>query len=303
MKQVPWAQVRRLLVTRTDHLGDLVVSTPGLKALRRHLPQTEIWCLVAAPFTGVVQNWADHVLTPADPLPNRLDAALGLSPRTSTYKILKRCRARYRIGYSYAERPLARLNCFLTLTHTWTTSLQRKPRHEAEVVAEFLEATGLGKVEIRPEFPLSPALEQWGKDRVRERVVVHFAPRWLEAGRDKFLDMVKKLAPVVVTYGAAEANLMAFPEIEGVEWLGELSLPQWGAVLGGGPALVSTDTGAVHVAAARGVPVLVAHLPRHFAACSKQWYPWGVSGRHVILKGNWVDELVNVSREMCGRGT
>ena len=43
MKQVPWAQVRRLLVTRTDHLGDLVVSTPGLKALRRHLPQAEIW--------------------------------------------------------------------------------------------------------------------------------------------------------------------------------------------------------------------------------------------------------------------
>ena len=37
MKHVPWAEVRRLLVTRTDHLGDLVVSTPGLKALRSAL--------------------------------------------------------------------------------------------------------------------------------------------------------------------------------------------------------------------------------------------------------------------------
>lgn len=287
MKHVPWAEVRRLLVMRTDHLGDLVVSTPGLKALRRHLPQAEIWCLVAAPFRGVVQPWADHVLSPADPLPSRLDAALGLSPRSATYKILRRSQARFRIGYSYSERPLARLNCMLTLTHSWATSLARKPRHEAQVVAEFLEASGLGAVEIKPEFPLSPALEQWGKDKVRGRAVVHFAPRWLEAGRDRFLDMVRQLAPVVVTYGEAEARLMAFPDVDGVEWLGGLSLPQWGAVLGGGTAVVSTDTGAVHVAAARGVPVVVCHLPRHYAANVKQWYPWGVSAEHVIMKGDW----------------
>lgn len=292
MKQVPWASVRRLLVTRTDHLGDLVVSTPGLKALRRHLPQAEIWCLVAEPFRSLAQNWADHVLSPADPLPSRLDAAIGLSPRSATYKVLRKSRARYRIGYSYSERPLARLNCLLMLTHSWTTSLVKNPRHEAEVVAQFLESTGLGRVDIRPEYPLSPALEQWGKDKVRGRVVVHFAPRWLEAGRDSFLEMLRKLAPVVVTYGAAEARLMSFPDLPGVEWLGDLSLPQWAAVLGGGPALVSTDTGAVHVAAARGVPVVVAHLARHYKACSKQWYPWGVRAEAVILKAGWVDEMV-----------
>ena len=292
MKKVPWAEVRRLLVTRTDHLGDLVVSTPGLKALRRHLPQAEIWCLVAEPFRSLAQNWADHVLSPADPLPSRLDAALGLSPRSATYKVLRKSRARYRIGYSYSERPLARLNCLLMLTHSWTTSLIKNPRHEAEVVAQFLESTGLGRVDIRPEYPLSPALEQWGKDKVRGRVVVHFAPRWLEAGRDSFLELLRKLAPVVVTYGAAEAKLMSFPDLAGVEWLGDLSLPQWAAVLGGGPALVSTDTGAVHVAAARGVPVAVAHLPRHYAACSKQWYPWRVRAEAVILKAGWVDEMV-----------
>ncbi len=292
MKKVPWSEVRRLLVTRTDHLGDLVVSTPGLKALRRLLPQAEIWCLVADPFRSLVQNWADHVLSPADPLPSRLDAALGLSPRSATYQVLRRSRARYRIGYSYSERPLARLNCLLMLTHSWATSLARKPRHEAEVVAEFLEASGLGQVELKPEFPLSPALEQWGKNKVQSRTVVHFAPRWLEAGRDQFLQMVRQLAPVVVTYGEAEARLMSFPDIDGVEWLGGLSLPQWGAVLGGGSALVSTDTGAVHVAAARGVPVVVCHLPRHYSACLKQWYPWGVPAQHVVFKNGWPVEVV-----------
>lgn len=293
MKQVPWASVRRLLITRTDHLGDLVVSTPGLKALRRHLPQAEIWCLVAEPFRSLAQNWADHVLSPADPLPSRLDAALGLSPRTATYKVLRRSRARYRIGTCYASRPLARLNCLFSLTHCW---IPQSLNHEAEMVAHFLQATGLGGVDIRPEFPLSPALEQWGKDKVRGRVVVHFAPRWLEAGRDSFLEMLQKLAPVVVTYGAAEAKLMSFPDLEGVEWLGDLSLPQWAAVLGGGPALLSTDTGAVHVAAARGVPVVVAHLARHYKLCSQQWYPWGVDSRAVILKPGWVEEALAAVR-------
>lgn len=285
MKPVPWDQVRRLLVTRTDHLGDLVVSTPALKALRRHLPQAQIWCLVSQAAVGLAQNWADTVLTPDDPLPSNLDAALGLSPRSSTYAVLSRSRARFRIGYSYTERPLSRLRCWLSLTHTWSTSLLKPLRegqkvpHEAEVVARFLEATGLGKVEIRPEFPLSPAMEQWGKDKVRGRVVVHYAPRW--GGLKPFLELARALAPVLVTYGPAEQKLLprSLPEVEGVEWLGDLSLPQWAAVLGGGSALVSTDTGAVHIAAARGVPVVVVHLPQHYALCSQQWYPWGVPQR------------------------
>ena len=285
MKLVPWDQVRRLLVTRTDHLGDLVVSTPALKALRRHLPQAQIWCMVAPPFVSLAQHWADTVLTPADPLPSHLDAALGLSPRSSTYAILARSGARYRIGYCYAERPLARLRCWLSLTHSWTTSLQKPLRrglkvpHEAEVVAQFLEATGLGSVEVHPEFPLSPAMEQWGRDRVGGRRVIHFAPRW--GDWRKFCELALALAPVLVTYGAQERSLLPdpLPELEGVEWLGDLSLPQWAAVLGGGSALVSTDTGAVHIAAARGVPVVVVHLPQHFALCTQQWYPWGVPCR------------------------
>jgi ADP-heptose:LPS heptosyltransferase len=273
------------LVTRTDHLGDLVVSTPALKALRRHLPQAQIWCLVARPAVGLAQNWADTVLTPADPLPSNLDAALGLSPRSATYRLLSRTRARYRIGYTYAERPLARLNCWMNLTHCWVTSLQKPLRqglkvpHEAEVVAHFLEATGLGPVEVRPEFPLSPAMEQWGKDKVGGRTVIHFAARW---GRlQDFCEMARRLAPAVVTYGPQEKVLLpeTLPALEGVEWLGDLSLPQWAAVLGGGRALVSTDTGAVHLAAARGTPVVVVHLPQHFALCSQQWYPWGVPQR------------------------
>jgi len=311
VKPVAWAEVRRLLVTRTDHLGDLVVSTPALKALRRHLPQAQIWALVHPSAAGLAQHWADTVLAPKDRLPPNLDAALGLSPRSSTYSILQRSQARFRIGYSYSERPLARLRCWLSLTHTWVTSLQKPLRrgqkvpHEAEVVAQFLEETGLGKVEIRPEFPLSPAMEQWGKDKVAGRRVVHFAPRWGKFA--DFCDMLKLWAPLVVTYGPQEQRLLppSLPEISGVEWLGNLSLVQWAAVLGGASSLISTDTGAVHIAAARGTRVVVVHLPKHQALCSQQWYPWGVDYRsltHGPQLGERVLQALNELHASTGPG-
>lgn len=285
MKPVPWSEVRRLLVCRTDHIGDLVVTTPVLRAFREQLRQAEIWAVVSPPARELAGHWADHVLSPSEVLPEALDAAIGLSPRTSTYALLKRSRARYRVGYVYAERPLARLNCWWNLTHTWTTSLQRgQIPHEAQVVARFAEATGLTGIELRPEFPLPPDLEAWGKQRTGGRVVVHFAPRWLEFwDRPRFFAFLQEVAPVLVTYGPAEAALLGTPPaLEGVEWCTGLSLNQWAALLGGARVLLSTDTGAVHIAAARGVSVVVVHLPQHYELCSRQWYPWGVPYRAVI---------------------
>lgn len=311
MKLVAWDQVRRLLICRTDHIGDLVVSTPVLRAFRERLPQARICHLVAPASRGLVEGsgWADEVITP-DQL-DRLrdfgaDAAIGLSPRSATYGLLVKSGAPLRIGYTYAERPLSRLRCWWTLTHTWVTSLQKplqlglKVPHEAEVVAQFVEATGLGKVEIRPEFPLDPELLAWGREAAQNRPVLHFAPRWLESGwslRD-FLDLATQLAPIVVTFGPQERTLLPerLPELPGVEWRGDMSLKQWAALLGGARALISTDTGAVHIAAAGGTPVVVVHLPQHQLLCSQQWYPWGVSYVNLAKKplAQMLPELLEV---------
>lgn len=288
MKAVPWGEVRRLILCRTDHVGDLVASTGAFRAIRQLLPSAEIWAVVS-PVTKdwlVQTRWTDRVLTGDDLhlLPVfQADAAVALSPRSATHRLIKRSGARWRVGYAYAERPLVRFSCAWLLTHTWVTSLQKAPRHEAEVVRDFVEATGLGSVDPRPEFPLPPHVADWGREWVRGRTVLHFAPRWLSGGwsMDDFCALASRLAPCVVTYGAAERRLLpaTLPALEGVEWVGDLTLMQWAGVLGGASVVVSTDTGAVHVAAARGRPVVVVYLPEHYPLCSKQWYPWGVPSR------------------------
>jgi ADP-heptose:LPS heptosyltransferase len=299
VKPVPWGEVRRLIVCRTDHVGDLVVSSGAFRALRRHLPDTEIWAVVnpAAREWISQTGWVDRALTLADAdlLPVfQADTAVGLSPRSATHRLLRRSKARWKVGYTYTERPLARLSCAWLLTHTWVTSVQRSPRHEAEVVRDFLQASGFSAYDPQPGFPLPPKLEEWGRVLTRGRTVLHFAPRWLASGWQlaDFYELAARLAPCLVTYGAAERSLLpqTLPGLPGVEWLGDLSLMEWAAVLGGASAVVSTDTGAVHVAAALGRPVVVVYLANHFQLCSRQWYPWGV--RNGLLRHGPAVQLI-----------
>ncbi|MBD3881485.1 glycosyltransferase family 9 protein [Phormidium tenue FACHB-886] len=59
-----WRSVRHLLVMRLDNIGDVIMTTPALKALRQALPQTKI-TLMASPagaLTAPLLPWVDHVL-------------------------------------------------------------------------------------------------------------------------------------------------------------------------------------------------------------------------------------------------
>ena len=54
--------------------------------------------------------------------------------------------------------------------------------------------------------------------------------------------------------------------------------------------LISPDTGAVHVAAAMGTPVVAAYEADTFEHCSVQWKPWKV--RHkCLVKGDPSDTI------------
>lgn len=60
----PWTRVRRLLVVRLDNIGDVVMLSPGLRALRQALPQATI-SLLASPAgaqAAPLLPWLDDVI-------------------------------------------------------------------------------------------------------------------------------------------------------------------------------------------------------------------------------------------------
>jgi lipopolysaccharide heptosyltransferase II len=60
--------IRRILIVRVDLLGDVVLSTPAVRALRRAYPRAQIDMLVQAPYAGILEGDPDihriHVWNP-----------------------------------------------------------------------------------------------------------------------------------------------------------------------------------------------------------------------------------------------
>ncbi|HEX9037199.1 MAG TPA: lipopolysaccharide heptosyltransferase II [Ktedonobacterales bacterium] len=60
--------IRRILVVRVDLLGDVVLSTPAVRVLRRAYPRAQIDMLVQAPYAGILEGDPDihrvHVWNP-----------------------------------------------------------------------------------------------------------------------------------------------------------------------------------------------------------------------------------------------
>lgn len=155
----------QILLVRLRLIGDVVFTTPAIRALRRHYPDARLTYLVEAQAAPVVRGnpHLDEVMVIrrsrglariADDL--RLGRALAArrfdlvidfhgGPRGSWLTWLTR--APRRVGYTVAGRSWM-------YTHAVTRSRQLRPRHSVESQWDLLAALG-----IRPATPLDDPLE------------------------------------------------------------------------------------------------------------------------------------------------
>ena len=56
---VPLDELREIVVFRTDHIGDLIVSTPFLRALRKAAPQARLSAVIPRAARGVLDGNPD----------------------------------------------------------------------------------------------------------------------------------------------------------------------------------------------------------------------------------------------------
>lgn len=309
-----WRAVQRLLVVRLDNLGDLLMSTPAIAALRRGLPKARITLLTSAAGARLAPHLPDidETLThdaawvanaaPASPAAERalvdtlaarrFDAAVVFTVCTQSALpaalLLRLAGIPLRLAHA-RENPYALLTDWQRETDLDLATARHEVRRQLDLVA----SVGFAADDERLRFVLKPEDVRRVGDRLygagvepqRPLVVVH--PGASAASRryppERFGIAAQRIAEqagaaVVFTGSADEAPIIeaarAAMRSPAVSLAGRLSLGELAALIARAAALVSNNSGPVHLAAALATPVVDL-----YALTNPQHTPWLVSAR------------------------
>lgn len=328
-----WAGARRVLAVRLDHLGDLLMTTPALNAVRQGLPGVHITLLgsrvaeAALPYLPMVDAaiayqapWMKGAGAP-DSLPDHalltrlaaggFDAAIVFTVCTqSALPAALMCRL--------AGIPLclahSRENAYALLSD-WVPDVDRVQagmRHEVRRQLDLVRSVGLVPADERLAFyyraadtrTVRQALVRAGCPAGQPYAVLHvgatapsrrYPAERFAAAADAFARASG--CHIVLTGGADEVAL-----VEGTRarmacatssLAGRLTLGELGALLASARVLIANNTGPVHLAAALGTPIVVL-----YALTNPQHTPWMAPARVLFHEVGCRDCLRSVCPEL-----
>jgi ADP-heptose:LPS heptosyltransferase len=301
---VDLAGVRRILVIRHRAGGDLLLTTPALRALREAVPGASIEVLTARGFRELLAGNSDvdrvidfdrRSLVSQAALYVRLlrggyDLVLDMvsTPRSAFMSALTR--APVRVGYDIRGRRGA-----------YTVAVPREPlgadgpvlRYAPEAPLDLLRAIGIPAADLTLRFRVedwaSTEIEAWMKqsDLDRDRPIVACLPTgsWPAKtwGADRFaaaLDVLAEEASVLWTWGPGERDAVAACRDRMRRRSVLAPATGWqalGALLKRCAVWIGNDSGPKHLAVALGVPTVTVFGPTH----PRTWHP--PRGPHIAL--------------------
>ncbi len=309
-------RVERILLIRPDHLGDVLLTTPAIRALRSTRPEAELHALIGGWSADVVGAYPeiDLVLTLDFPGFTRVAKKSVQSPYQLALATANRLR---RIGYSSAVilRPdhwwgalvaklagipirvgydLPQVRGYLTesIPHEYQHAVQQNAR----LVARW---TGLlSDADLEYRFPVKAEdiayvegyLDEWGITPGERLICIHAgsgtavkqwpSDRWSIIA-DTLADQLD--ARIVLTGADHEvATAMHIAEAmshQPIIMAGDTRIGQLAALFQRSILALGPDSGPLHLAAAVGTPTVTLFGP----ADPVEFRPWGPSERHAVL--------------------
>ncbi len=295
----------RILVVQLADLGDLVLATPALAALRAAHPAARITLLTGshvAPLvagSGLVDRivtldkaGGNHPLGFLRPRNLRRLAGLGRQDLLLCFHHFTLLRGTFKFALiALLTRASRRLG--LDNGHGWFLNERLADAgfgalHQAEY---WLQLAGLAGAEARPRpavvaraapaQPLPPGrfivLHAGGGARNPAR---RWSPEHFARVADRL--QVETGAQIVLVGGAADENAAVCAAMRGtaLDLSGRTTLPQLAQLLSAAALFIGAESGVMHLAAAAGAPVLAIMGPGNPAA----WGPWTPGGRSVVLR-------------------
>ena len=289
----------KILLIRTDRIGDVVLSSPVAAAIKRAIPNADVTFLVRQYTRDLISlhEDVDRVLTEEEIGAGeeavrklkmfRFDAGIALHPDFKWAWRMYRAGIPLRLGTGYR---------FFSIFYNRKVFEHRKHTqvHEADHNLNLLKPLGIpvSPAVFRFKLPVGAAagirslLEKKGWDAEKTLVVLHPGSGGSAADwpAKRFGELARALLArhifVVLTGNAAEKNLVdRVAQIGGagvVRLDGALNLVELSAVLKQASVVVANSTGPLHIAVAFGTDVVGLYCP--VPPCHpERWGPYGRS--------------------------
>ncbi|MBI4740438.1 MAG: putative lipopolysaccharide heptosyltransferase III [Betaproteobacteria bacterium] len=313
---VPLGEVRRALVVKLRHHGDVLLGSPVFSALKARAPHIEIDALVYADTAEMLAlHPAIRQVHTIDRQWKKLDAFAHIAAEWRLLQTLRNCR--YDLVVHLTEHPrgawLARLcgarwavaPAIKRRGRFWQNSFSHftgKPanalRHTVERNLDALRRIGLYPGADERALTLVPGRD--AEERVtlllREHGVgtksfihIHPASRWhfkcwTAEKMAALIDRLHDAGHTVVLSAAPDAAETAMLEAiqsqlrhPATSLAGQLSLKELAALTARARLFVGVDSAPMHIAAAMGTPTVALFGP----SGDREWGPWGVPARVV----------------------
>jgi predicted lipopolysaccharide heptosyltransferase III len=302
-----WSAVRRILVVRLRSIGDTVLTTPSLYALRRFLPHTQIDILLEDWVAPVLEgsDLVDRVVAIArdsksararlarELRASRYDVVYNLHGGTTATLLTRATGAKHRVGFGHYQ--YARLH-----NHAAPSSLeiwQRSSLHSVEQQLALIGWTGV-PVTDRPATRLA-VTERSSRsvsaklraaevtDEEKPFAVIHPAAAFDTKQWDT--ENFARVAEELTARGLTVIAIVSPKEKQVVDaliretsapvyGLSDLSLPEVTALCSRARLFVGNDSGIAHIAAAAGAPCVVIFGSSNVA----HWRPWTTNPNEVV---------------------
>lgn len=307
---VDWKSVKRVLVVRLRSIGDTVLSTPSLIALRRFLPASQIDILL--------EDWVAPLLNGFDAVDKVLTVREGIAGRLATAREIRRQKydvvfnlhggttatffsfasgARHRVGYKNYQYSFLYNHLLSSPADFW----KRDKAHSAEQQLALLGFVGV-PVDDAPKsrLAITPAaldsleqkfyeqekkpLDRLGKFALFHPAAAFATKEWSSTNFARTAEFLSEnglqtIAVATEKERAVLENLRAESRVP-ICAFADLTLPEITALASRAQLFVGNDSGIAHIAAAVNTPSVVI-----FGSSNRNhWRPWTDAPHEIVFE-------------------
>ncbi len=303
-EQIAWSEVKRVLVIKLRSIGDTVLSTPSLIALRRHAPEAEIDILledwvaqVLDGFEGVNvipmgSGLAARLATVSRLRSRRYDIAFNLHGGTTSTFLTRASGAKYRFGNADYQYSFLYNHLLSSPAEFWG----REKMHSAEQQLALIGFAGV-PVDDLPKTTLAVTAKAVRSVEARlfqisnlrsEIALLHpgtafETKRWSAANFAEVAEWLahKGLNVIAIASNAESATLQELSAATRVPitTFDDLTLPEITALASKARIFIGNDSGIAHIAAAVQTPTVVL-----FGSSNRtHWRPWTDAPNEIVF--------------------